>query len=109
MSELTTPRVLVMGAGGIGGIVAGTLTEVGADVTAVTTNPAIAEAVRGRGFRLRDEGERRAVSGRIVTAPPADERFDVVVLATQPPQVEEAARTALPVLADGGNLVVLQN
>ena len=34
-----------MGAGGIGGIVAATLTEVGAAVTAVSTNPEIRAAV----------------------------------------------------------------
>ncbi len=102
-------RVLVMGAGGIGGIVAGTLAEVGADVTAVSTNPEIRAAVERDGFRLREEGEERAIPGRVVAAPPTGERFDAVVLATQPPQVEDAARAALPTLADGGNLVVLQN
>jgi 2-dehydropantoate 2-reductase len=103
------PRVLVVGAGGIGGIVAGSLAEIGADVTAITTNAGILEAVRARGFRLREEGDERAVPGRIEAAPPPDERFDVVVLAIQPPTVEEAARTALPVLADDGVMVVLQN
>jgi 2-dehydropantoate 2-reductase len=102
-------RVLVMGAGGIGGIVAGTLAEVGADVTAVSTNADIRAAVARDGFRLREEGEDRAIPGRVVATPPPGERFDVVVLATQPPQVEEAARTALPSLADDGNMVVLQN
>jgi len=104
-----TPRILVVGAGGIGGIVAGSLAEVGADVTAVSTNPAIRDAVAKDGFRLRDEGEEVAVPGRVVETPTAGERFDVVVLATQPPQVEEAARTALPFLAADGNVVVLQN
>jgi 2-dehydropantoate 2-reductase len=102
-------RVLVMGAGGIGGIVAGSLAEVGADVTAVSTNAEIRAAVVRHGFRLREEGEDRAVPGRIVEAPPAGERFDVVVLATQPPQVEDAARAALPALADDGAMIVLQN
>jgi len=103
------PRVLVVGAGGIGGIVAGSLAEIGTDVTAITTNAGILEAVRARGFRLREEGDERAVPGRIEPAPPAGERFDVVVLAVQPPSVEEAARTALPHLADDGVIVVLQN
>ncbi len=102
-------RVLVMGAGGIGGIVAGSLAEVGADVTAVSTNPEIRAAVMHHGFRLREEGEDRAVPGRIVEASPPGERFDIVVLATQPPQVEDAARAALPALADDGAMVVLQN
>jgi 2-dehydropantoate 2-reductase len=102
-------RVLVMGAGGIGGIVAGTLAEAGADVTAVSTNAEIREAVARDGFRLREEGEDRAVPGRVVAAPPPGERFDAVVLATQPPQVEDAARAALGSLADDGNMIVLQN
>ncbi|MBZ0235649.1 MAG: 2-dehydropantoate 2-reductase, partial [Deltaproteobacteria bacterium] len=68
-----------MGAGGIGGIVAGTLAEVGADVTAVSTNADIRAAVERDGFRLREEGEDRAVPGRVVAAPPPGERFDAVV------------------------------
>ncbi|HTJ44529.1 MAG TPA: 2-dehydropantoate 2-reductase [Kofleriaceae bacterium] len=108
MSEVPT-RFLVVGAGGIGGIVAGCLAEVGADVTAVSTNPAIRAAVESAGFRLREEGDERAVAGRIVAAPPPGEVFDVIVMATQPPQVEEAARGAIGALAPNGRIVVLQN
>ncbi len=103
------PRILVMGAGAIGGTVAACLTEVGADVTAVTTNAAIHAAVTAHGFRTAGEGGRRAVRGRIEVGVPAGEEFDVVLLATQPPQVEEAARAALPALAGGGVIVCFQN
>jgi 2-dehydropantoate 2-reductase len=106
---MTQPRVLVVGAGGIGGITAGSLGEIGADVTVVSTNAQIRAAVERDGFRLRDDGEERRVYARIVDAPPAGETFAVVVLATQPPQVEAAARTALPALADDGDMVVMQN
>jgi 2-dehydropantoate 2-reductase len=102
-------RILVMGAGGIGGTVAGALTEVGADVTAVTTNEEIAAAVRERGFRLLEEGEERSVPGRIEVGVPPGSEYDLVLLATQPPQVEEAARTALPHLAESGRMVCFQN
>jgi 2-dehydropantoate 2-reductase len=108
-SSTQRPRVLVMGAGGIGGIVTGSLAEVGADVTAVTTNRAIADAVSTNGFRLRADGTTRTVRGRVELGVPTGERFDVILLATQPPQVEEAARAAVPLLADDGNMVVLQN
>jgi 2-dehydropantoate 2-reductase len=101
------PRILVMGAGGIGGIVAATLTEVGADVTAVSTNPAIRAAVEAQGYRVLDGGDHRAVPGRISPAP--DGRYDLCILATQPPNVEDAARTALHHLAPDGQVVVLQN
>jgi len=96
-----------MGAGGIGGIVAATLTEVGAAVTAVSTNPAIRAAVDQSGYRVLDDGEQRVVRGAIAAAP--EGRYDLCILATQPPNVEEAALTALRHLADDGQVVVLQN
>jgi 2-dehydropantoate 2-reductase len=101
------PRILVMGAGGIGGIVAATLTEVGAAVTAVSTNETIRAAVDKSGFRIIDEGEERTVRGWVSPAP--EGKYDLCVLATQPPNVEDAARTALPHLADDAEVVVLQN
>src|SRR5689334_2014813 len=101
------PRILVMGAGGIGGIVAATLTEVGSAVTAVSTNELIRAAVDKAGFRVVDEGEERIVRGWVAPAP--EGRYDLCILATQPPNVEEAARTALPHLADDARVVVLQN
>jgi 2-dehydropantoate 2-reductase len=101
------PRIIVMGAGGLGGIVAATLTEVGAAVTAVSTNPEIRAAVHRAGFRVQGDGEERAVRGPIAAAP--DGRYDLCILATQPPSVEQAARTALPHLADDAQVVVLQN
>jgi 2-dehydropantoate 2-reductase len=101
------PRIVIMGAGGIGGIVAATLTEVGAAVTAVSTNPAIRAAVDLAGFRLLDDGEERTVRGWIAPAPEGS--YDLCILATQPPNVEEAALTALRHLADDAPVVVLQN
>ena len=101
------PRIVVMGAGGIGGIVAATLTEVGAAVTAVSTNPAIRAAVDKAGFRVLDDGEERTVRGWMAAAPEGS--YDLCILATQPPSVEDAARTALRHLAPDGQVVVLQN
>ena len=42
-------------------------------------------------------------------SPAPEGKYDLCVLATQPPQVEDAARTALPHLAPDANVVVLQN
>ncbi len=101
------PRILVMGAGGIGGIVASTLMEVGSAVTAVSTNELIRAAVDKAGFRVVDEGEERTVRGWVSPAP--EGKYDLCILATQPPHVEDAARTALPHLAEDAQVVVLQN
>jgi 2-dehydropantoate 2-reductase len=101
-------RFLVMGCGGVGGILAAHLAEAEQDVVAVTTNRAIADAVNARGFQLRGEGPARAIRGRVSRDVP-EGPFDYVLLATQPPDVEVAARAALPALAPGGLMVCLQN
>jgi 2-dehydropantoate 2-reductase len=110
MSVLEAPRMLVVGCGGIGGIIAAHLFEQGHDVTALTTNPLIADAINAGGFRVRGEASPGTVPGRAErdlgdrTAP-----FDYVLLATQPPQVEEAARGVLRHLAPEGAMVCFQN
>ena len=96
-----------MGAGGIGGFVAATLTEIGTAVTAVSTNATIRAAVDKAGFRVVDEGEERIVRGWVSPAP--EGRYDLCILATQPPNVEQAARTAEPHLAPDARVIVLQN
>jgi 2-dehydropantoate 2-reductase len=104
------PRLLVVGCGGIGGVVAAHLLEQGHDVTALTTNPLIADAINVGGFRVRGEGGPGTVRGQAMRALPKDAApFDYVLLATQPPQVEEAARSALAALAPRGAMVCFQN
>jgi 2-dehydropantoate 2-reductase len=102
-------NALVVGAGGIGGIVAAGLAQAGVEVTAVSTNPAIRKAVADDGIRVRQQGQEYRVRATVVATPAASARYRVIVLATQPPQVEDAARQALPHLDDGGVFVVLQN
>lgn len=107
-------RVLVVGCGGIGGITAACMTEtcasLGVEVVAYSTNTAIADAVRRHGYRLTGAEDARSITGQCITA--LDDSvapFDFIILAVQPPQVEAAARDALPWLAPGGAMVCLQN
>lgn len=107
---MNRPRVLVMGCGGIGGVIAATLSENGHDVVTVTHNPTITDAVNARGFTLRSEDASRCVRGSAYTTiPPGSARFDFIFLVTQPPQVENAARESLPFLKDDGAMVCFQN
>lgn len=104
------PRLLVVGCGGIGGVVAAHLLEQGHDVTALTTNAQIADAVNMHGFHVRGESSPGTVQGRVVRELRAkDAPFDYVLLATQPPQVEDAARGVLAHLAPEGAMVCFQN
>lgn len=103
----------MVGSGGIGGIISAGLNENAASLAELVTlshNPAIVGALEAHGFRVRTGAETTAVRGRIERAlDPAEPPFDWVLLATQPPQVEEAARSALPWLAPTGAMVCLQN
>jgi 2-dehydropantoate 2-reductase len=104
------PRHLVVGCGGIGGILAAHLIDLGEDVTILSKNEAIAEAVNRSGLRLFGEGALGRVPARAVTGLEPDAKaFDVIFLATQPPAVEEAARAVVGHLAPDGALVCLPN
>ncbi len=104
------PRVLMMGCGGIGGVIAAGLAERGVDCTVVTHNPAIAAAINRSGFTVCDETGRRSVPGEAVAELSGDHGpFDFVFLATQPPQVVAAAAAARPLLREGGAMVCFQN
>lgn len=105
-----------MGAGGIGGIVTAALADAGHDVVAVSTNPEIRRAVEQAGMRVREGGEDQVVAAKVVEDPAAAVGgagsaglVDFAILATQPPTVEEAARSLLPYLGPRSAVVVLQN
>jgi 2-dehydropantoate 2-reductase len=107
----TGPRVLVIGCGGIGGIIAARLAQQDFDVSVLTTNAAIANAVQEAGLRVR-------VSGHVQAAKPAAvlevlddsvQPFDYILLATPPTQVERAARDSFAWLERGGRAVCFQN
>jgi 2-dehydropantoate 2-reductase len=104
------PRVLVVGCGGIGGTVCAGLLHQGVDVTPLTRNELIADAINLHGFRTRGEQALGDVPGRAVNSLGKKiEAFDYILLATQPPQVEEAARQVVPLLAEDGAIVCFQN
>ncbi len=107
-------RVLVVGCGGIGGVVLAALSDpdadVGAEVAGLTTNAGIAAATRTHGLRLRGVDGAHTVRGECLQAlPPDGTVFDWILLATQPPQVEDAARSVVARLAADGSMVCFQN
>jgi len=79
-------------------------------VTALTTNAKIAESINTNGLRVLGENSPGLVRGKAVEKlEPGTEPFDYILLATQPPQVEEAARGVIEYLAPRGAMVTLQN
>jgi len=107
---LESPRVLLVGAGGIGGVMGALLLHTCPALTVLTSNPAIGVAIRDRGFRLRgDDGGRGGKPRAVLSEMPTTADYDFVLLAVQPPQVEAAAKSALAALSPRGMLVCFQN
>jgi 2-dehydropantoate 2-reductase len=111
-TKAAKPRILLVGAGAIGGVLGGTLLAHGHDVSVFTTNAGIGRALREHGFTLRGETTvGNVAAGHVFDALPAGpgHAFDYVLLATQPTQVEEAAALVAAHLAPGGRVVCFQN
>jgi 2-dehydropantoate 2-reductase len=100
---------LIVGCGAVGGVVAGHLIDQGANVTVTTTNDAVAKVVAEKGLAVQTPERSFRVATPLPSAPDAQDRFRYILLATQASRAEEAARVALPALADNGFMVVLQN
>lgn len=109
---MESPSFLVIGCGAIGGVLTASLAETGHDVTAITTNESIHAAIVARGLKVVGEGPPRHVNAKVALGVgdlPDTKKFDYVLLATQPPQVEDAARSAAHLLAEDGAMLCLQN
>jgi 2-dehydropantoate 2-reductase len=113
LSLVPLMRIAVIGCGGIGGVLAATLTRAGADVTPVVGNPAIARALAEHGYRVRElDGSAWSVAPAhppILTGDEAREPFDVAFLVTQSTTMEQALLATKARLADGAVVVTCQN
>ncbi len=107
-SAAKLPHVLVVGVGALGAVVAFELRLAGHDVSVLTHDSEVARV-------LRVSGLREARSGRLLHLPVIEQKpepgrtFDYVLLATQPPEVEQVAIALGPHLGSAGRLVCLQN
>ena len=100
-------RILVVGCGGIGGVTTAKLHQVGADVTAVSRQGSFRRQVAENGLRPIENGREERVNARVVEHP--EGIFDLMVLTTQPTDVEAAVKQYLPNLATSGQVLVFQN
>ena len=102
-------RILVWGAGAIGGTVAAYLRRAGLDVTVVDANAAHAQAIHERGLTIT--GPIEAFTQRLPAYTPDKLAgvWGMIFLCVKAQHTEAAARQLLPHLAQHGVVVSLQN
>jgi 2-dehydropantoate 2-reductase len=102
-------RIAIVGAGGVGGLLAGLLARGGAEV-GVVARGAHAEAIRRDGLQVESSlGTFTARVAAVAEDPAALGPVDAALVAVKAWQVEEVAPRLRPLVAAGGVAVPLQN
>lgn len=102
-------RIVVVGAGGVGGLVGGLLAQSGVEVAFVARGRQL-EAMRKNGLRVEGPRGNFHLPKPEVSDDPAQLRpADVVLVAVKSWQVADLAPTLKPLLASGGYVVPLEN
>ncbi len=102
-------KITIIGAGAMGCLFGGLLSEQGMDVHLVDVRGEQVTVLNERGLTIRYEGAERIVSVRAVTDPAAIPVTDLAVIFVKHAQTEAAARTAARLLRSNGYALTLQN
>ncbi len=102
-------RILVWGAGAIGGTVAAYLRRAGLDITAVDNHANHVRAIRARGLAITGPIETFTQSMPAFEPGDVEGAWDTIFLCVKALHTEAAARQLLPHLAADGVVVSLQN
>lgn len=104
------PKIVVVGAGAIGGTTAALLAKNQFDVTLVCKYPDLAMQISNEGLHIHGMGkELRTVIPSVATAREITLPADLVLLATKATDMENAAREILPLLHEESRVVCMQN
>jgi 2-dehydropantoate 2-reductase len=101
-------RILIVGCGGIGGVITANLTRRRQDVVTVSRNEEMRHAIAVNGLTVVRGRKRYTVKPHVYKTPP-NGLYDLVILTTQPTDVEAAAHQYGPILSSDGYMLVLQN
>jgi 2-dehydropantoate 2-reductase len=101
-------RIVIVGAGGVGGLLAGLLARSGTEV-AVVARGAHGEAIRAHGLKVDSPLGRFTIPLPVAEDPAALGPADAVLVAVKAWQVAEVAPALAPLVARGGVAVPLQN
>jgi 2-dehydropantoate 2-reductase len=103
-------RILIVGAGALGGLVGAYLSRAGEDVTLLEVNQARARLLADAGLHITRVGhDETTIPIHVVTALDDVEPFDLVFVAVKTYQTEDAVRAALPATIPTTLFFSLQN
>lgn len=103
-------KILVIGAGGIGGIAAAHITRAGYDIEIVDIQPGLADKITGEGIHVRAiRGDFRVRMNAYATIQQVHGKKDVVLIATKANSLEKVARDIQAVLTQNAVIVSMQN
>ena len=104
------PRIVVVGAGAIGGITAGFMAKSGHDVILITKYPDLAEKIREEGLLITGvKGTHRVKMKAYPRISDLKDQVDIVFLATKATDMEETAEQILPFIHEKSLVVSMQN
>lgn len=102
-------RMIVIGAGPIGGIIGGRLARAGQDITFVDIDKEHVAAIREKGLQVDVPDGAFNVKVKILFPDEIQGKFDIGCVAVRSNYTPDALKTVLPHLADNGLLVSMQN
>lgn len=103
-------RILIVGAGALGGLVGAFLTRAGADVMLLEENAARARLLNEAGIQISQAGQDEiCVPVRVVTSVDGLEPFDLVFIAVKTYQTGAAMQEIMPAIGPGTRVLSMQN
>jgi len=102
-------KICVVGAGAIGGMMASRLAQSGHEVSVIARGKHL-EAIRANGLKYIENGEEAVITDLVATSEMAEiTGQDLLLLAVKAHQIVPIADKLMPMLADSGVIVTLQN
>ena len=109
MNAPNSPKVVVIGAGAIGGLFGGLLSEGNLDVTLIDVNRAHIDAISMNGLKIVGYGGDRFIDIKATIDPKQVGVGDIVIVQCKAMHTENAVKNALPVFGDYTVVVSFQN
>lgn len=103
-------RILVVGAGALGGVIGAKLTEAGQDVTFIEIDSARVELLNREGLRIiQDDKPERAIAVRVADTIEGIEPVDLVFVSVKSYQTANAIHGIMPVIGQNTRVLSMQN